>query len=160
VNEGIKKIADLEWSKIKTNNTYRTPLSILKKFTACNKEWEPENTNILFFDADKVSIAITKMINKRFFGDRKTAIDKSMRELIKFLGLKRSPIFLPVEKKVWSNWCLLFACLPEKDNWTALERKKFHQLLELKSSGNEIDFIHQLQGHKKFWISIKELIEE
>jgi hypothetical protein len=78
----------------------------------------------------------------------------------RFLDLKRLPIFQPVEKKVWSNWCLLFLCLPGTDSWTVSDRKQFHQLLEIKAKGKEIDFIHHLQEHKKCWISIKALLTD
>jgi hypothetical protein len=159
VNAEIRKLADLEWDKIKSGNKYRTPVSLLKKFTACNKEWEPEITHHSFFDADKISIAITEMIKRRFEGDRKIAIEKSMLELKRFLRLKRLPHITPVEKKVWHNWCLLFVCLPGTDSWNATDRKKFHQILETKSKGHEIDFIHQLQEHKYFWVSIEAMLK-
>lgn len=160
VNAEIRKIADLEWEKIKSGDKYRTPLSLLKKFTACNKEWEPEITNYSFIDADKISIAITEMIKRRYKGDRKIAIEKSMLELKRFLGFKRLPNFTAVEKKVWHNWCLLFVCLQGTDSWTGTDRKKFQQLLESKSSGHERDFIHQLQEHKRLQVSIEAMLND
>ena len=159
VNAEIRKIAELEYDKIKSTKKYRTPVSLLRKFTACNKEWKPEKTNHLFIDADKVSIAITEMIKKTFSGDRILAIKKSMGELKRFLGLKRLPNFKPVEKKVWGNWCLLFVCMPGTESWTRADRKKFQQILFLKAKGNELDFIRELQKHKKFWTSIQEMLK-
>ena len=158
VNEDIRKMADSEWEKIRLGNQYRTSVSLLKKFTACNKEWEPEKTSFFFSNADKISIAITKMINERFAGDRKVAIEISTKEMKKFLAIKRMPVLLPIEKKVWSNWCLLFTCLPGTSNWTRSDRMKFHQIMQNKSTGDEIDYIYLLQKHKKIWISIKTLL--
>ena len=85
--------------------------------------------------------------------------DKSMQEMMKFLHLESLPIFQPVEKKVWSNWSLLFVSLPGTAKWRETDRKMFLQLLKLKSKGNERDFILHLQAHKKLWSSIKELLK-
>ncbi len=154
VNEGIKKMADSEWKKISAGKNYRSPLSVLKSFTACNKEWEPVKTRLYFIDADKVSITVTKMINQQFAGNRKQAIESCMKELRSFLGLKILPKLLPLERKVWQNWSLLFASMPETAHWPTTVRKQFQQLLELKANGQERDFIRELQKHEEFWKSL------
>ena len=154
VNEDIKKMADSEWEKISAGKNYRSPLSVLKSFTACNKEWEPVKTRLHFIDADKVSITVTKMINHQFAGNRKLAIESCMKELRSFIGLKKIPKLQPLERKVWHNWSLLFVCMPETELWNKTARKKFHQLLELKANGFELDFIRELQVHEDFWNSL------
>lgn len=154
VNEDIKKMAESEWKKISAGKKYRSPVSVLKSFTACNKEWEPVKTSLPFIDADKVSITVTKMINQQFSGNRKRAIESCMKALRSFLGLKSLPKLQPLERKVWHNWSLLFASMPETDRWNKTARKKFQHILELKANGNELDFIRELQGHADFWKSL------
>jgi hypothetical protein len=129
-------------------------VSVLKSFTSCNKEWEPVKTSLHFIDADKVSITVTKMINNQFGGNRKLAIEICMKELRSFLGLKRLPKLQPLERKVWHNWSLLFASMPETDRWNTAVRKKYLQLLELKARGNEMDFIRLHQEQDDFWKSL------
>ena len=147
-------MADSEWKKISAGKNYRSPLSVLKSFTACNKEWEPVKTGLYFIDADKVSITVTKMINQQFAGNRKQAIESCMKELRSFLGLKILPKLLPLERKVWHNWSLLFASMQETAHWPTTFRKQFQQLLELKANGQERDFIRELQQHDEFWKSL------
>jgi hypothetical protein len=60
----------------------------------------------------------------------------------------------PLEKKVWQNWSLLFASMPETEHWNQTVRNTFQHLLELKANGNELDFILELQGHTDFWKSL------
>jgi hypothetical protein len=154
VNDGIKKMAASEWEKISAGKNYRSPVSVLKSFTACNKEWEPVKTRLRFIDADKVSISVTQMINQKFAGNRRLAIKSCMKALGSFLGLRSLPKQQPLERKVWHNWSLLFATLPETDRWEKTARKKFLQLLMLKAKGHELDFIRELQGHDQFWASM------
>jgi hypothetical protein len=154
VNDSIKKMAATEWEKIAAGKKYRSPVSVLKSFTACNKEWEPVKTRLHFIDADKISITVTKMINQQFAGDRKRAIEFCMKELGSFLGLSKLPKLQPLERKVWQNWSLLFASIPETAHWNTTARKKFHRLLEFKANGNELDFIRELQAHTDFWKSL------
>jgi hypothetical protein len=71
-------MADAEWIKISAGKNYRSPETVLKSFTACNKEWEPVKSRLHFIDADKVSITVTKMINQQFAGNRKFAIESCM----------------------------------------------------------------------------------
>lgn len=159
VSEDIRKVANLEWNKIKSNTNYRTPISVLKRLTVCNQEWEPVKTTQKFFDADKISMAISQMINIKFNSDRKLAIEKSKQEMKKFLGLKRLPSFTLVEKIFWNNWILLFVCLPGTDTWTVTERRDFHKLLDQKSKGNEIAFIRELQHHSQLWASFERMLK-
>ena len=158
VNPAIKKAADAEWKKITADKKYRTPVNVLKSFTACNKEWEPLRTPILFFDADKVSMAITHMIRKRFAGNREKAIIVCMQELVAFTAVKKSGHLSPHELKIWQNWSLLFAILPGTAAWNKLQRKLWLELLELKANGKEKDFVLALQQHSAFWESLKILI--
>jgi len=159
VSEDVRKIAELEWNNIKSNTKYRTSISVLKKLTVCNQEWEPVQTTHKFLDADKISIAITQMINRKFSSDRKLAIEKSIQEMKTFLGLKRLPIFNSVEKVTWYNWSLFYVCLPGTANWTVSGRRDFHKLLDHKSKGNEIEFIRELQHHSQLWGSVEEMLK-
>jgi hypothetical protein len=159
VSRDISNIANMEWNKIKSHTNYRTPISILKKLTICNLEWEPAKTIHKFLEADKISMVITQMINKKFSSDRKLAVEKSKQEMKKFLGLKRLPNFNSVEKIIWNSWSLFFVCLPGTANWTVSERRKFQKLLYLKSKGSEIDFIGKLQQHSHLWASMEGVLK-
>ncbi len=89
VNSAIKKSADAEWKRTVKDPHYRTNTCLLKSFTACNKEWKPVKAGVDFFDTDKVSMAVTQMIRRRFAGNRDDANNSSMLLLSSFFGYKK-----------------------------------------------------------------------
>lgn len=151
----INKIASAEWKrKVKG---YRTPIAVLKSFTGSEIQFEPVKNDTVNFNADIISIAVTRIINSRFCGDRETAINACLKDLANFLGIRKPTQADPVKQKSWQNWALLFAVLPKTTNWNKLQRRKFYQVLKLKISGSEKDHIVALQKHMPFWVSVKEL---
>lgn len=156
-NDEIKKTACDEWEKIKDDRKYRTPINVLKYFTSSNMHFEPVKSGTNNFDADKTSKAVTSMICSRFSGDRKTASDVCLKELVTFLGIKKLSQAEADKQNIWHNWALLFTALPDTVQWDKMQRKKFLQLIQLKISGSEKDYITAMQNHSRFWHSAKEL---
>jgi hypothetical protein len=155
VEKTIKKLADKEWKKITASKSYRSAESVLKKFTACNLEWETPKSNVGLLTADLISKAVTQMINERYKGNRDKAIRNCIGNLNSFLKIHENARMDIIEKKVRQNWSLLFSCLQGTEKWNTVQRKKFLHILQLKSKGNERDFIVSLQRHVAFRLSLK-----
>ena len=157
-DEALKGIAKTEYEKIGADNSYRTPMAVLKRFTGSNMEWKLEKRQFEVFDAEKISIAVSNMIRDRFAANREEAAKKCLSELSCLPGFKKMFLMNVTEKNVWINWSLLFASLPNENGWSEMERRQFLQFIKLKAAGKEKDFILALQAHKAFWSSVKKLL--
>ncbi len=98
-NEIIRQEAAIEWEKITRIKKYKTPISTLRHFTSSNKEWKLSENPIPAFDAGKISIHITEMINRIFNGDRKLAIGKCAKRMKNAISFRLSKHPTIAEKK-------------------------------------------------------------
>lgn len=151
VNENIRTMAAEEWDKIKSDRSYRTPISVLKRFTTCNKEWIVNKKSIADPPARDLSIRITNTIRQQFSGDREKAIREGRKALQ--IALKPADISkLNIEKEIWDNWSLLFITLSGSQKWKKNHSRQWLRLLQLKLQGKERDFILAWQNSKILWL--------
>ena len=156
VQPEIRLLADGEWAKIKSGKNYRTPLSVMRRFTRCNMEWVVNPGASVFPDAEQVSAAVSAMINKVYNASRQQAINTCMEQMGK------SVLFAPVytgnnhELRVIENWGLLSGLLNHLSGWTKTQKRTLIKIIRLKQSGGERAFLLHLQRHKKLWQSLAE----
>jgi hypothetical protein len=149
--EYLQKLALAEWEKKKTDTNYRTPIHILKKFTATNLQLLLGKNPVPFLDASLVSKAITNFIIKTYNGDRKKAIADCFRKTRLALGIKSLSVWGAAEKKVLEEWSLLAQANLNLAFWKNSEKKQFIELIRSKANDNEPDFIKRLRKNRRFW---------
>lgn len=96
VETKLNKIAQTEFEKIKSDKTYRTPISVLRSFTNSNLALNFDR-QVPLLDASTLSQYITLQINLRFGANRKAASAWSLNELKKHLELDYKKLN-PIEK--------------------------------------------------------------
>ncbi len=147
VNESIRAIAAEEWRKLQSDKSYRTAVSVLKSFTACNKEWVVHKKSIADPPARDLSILITNTIRQQFGGDREKAIkagSRALKSILKPANISE----LTTIREAWENWSLLFITHSLTKKWTETNRRQWLHLLQLKSRGKERDFVLAWQNFK------------
>lgn len=150
----VQKLADEEWRKKIENKKHRTPIDLLKKFTASNlvlhlsKDFYPD------FDAAKVSAAITNFINEKFSGNRKIAVAECLKKTKESLKLKTLDHRNKYEIKALQEWSLLAQTCLDLSNWKDQDKNQFVKLFRTKGRESEIEFIRQLQTSRRFWIDL------
>ena len=154
VKDDIREQAAAEWKKLQTDPSYRTPVHILRQFTACNKEWEPVPNRAVMLDADRVSMAVSRMIVARFGGNRALAVASAKKDLSRFLGKKLPKDRWLDEDKIWTNWALLMSLIEDKSQWTLQDKVALTGLITERISGSEHAFIRKCQQHIMFWKSL------
>lgn len=154
VRDDIREQAAAEWKKLQTDPSYRTPVHILRQFTACNKEWEPVPNRAVMLDADRVSMAVSRMIVARFGGNRALAVASAKKDLSRFLGKKLPKDRWLDEDKIWTNWALLMSLIEDKSQWTLQDKVALTGLISERISGSEHAFIRKCQQHIMFWKSL------
>ncbi len=149
--EQIQKLAKAEWEKKKADNSYRTSMHALKKFTAANLQLLLGKDPVPFYDASVVSEAITNFIIRTYNGDRKKAMADCSGKTKQALGIKSLSTWSTAEKKVLEEWSLLARANLDLSAWNNHEKKQFIKLVKSKANNTELHFINLLQKNRRFW---------
>jgi hypothetical protein len=153
VDKEIAMLATKEWNEIIANKSYRTHEKVLKKFTGSNIELMLKANVQPDFDASEISKAVTRMINERYQGDRKKAIKETTNYVFESLGIKYQGN--GDELKHFQQMCLWFALIPDLHKWSKNEKTKLGNLIKLKTSDNERNYILNLKANKKLWAALQ-----
>lgn len=148
----LRNIAADEWTKIKKDKRYRTPVSLLKKFTTADLEYNTGVPAIPTVGAD----AVSAIISRNAGGAVKKATEHAMKKVSKlFPSVKVCKPGFP--EPVRNNFLLLVQSIPEIDHWSVRDRKALAHLFELKAGGKEIHYIKKSQAHRQLWNSLDTL---
>jgi hypothetical protein len=150
----LKKLARSEWKKIRANKTYRSSLKTLRMFIAGPLEWRLAPASIPMVDAETISRKISDTINMDHGRSQITAL-RSVKNQVKE---KLKPLNWPGQLKHsirdLENWCLLINLLTGFQDWKTEDKKRLVELIQVKLTGKERDFIVAMQRFGLFWRSI------
>lgn len=137
LDKSLLKLSDTEARKIKEKPGYRSSNKILEQFTESNIGWQME-AEIPPRVAD-FTAKISKMIRTRFKGNRKLAVEESVKEL-------KKRIKLPEEKSYGTTKCIEeYALLAAAENcYQAHQLKMISELVQSKAS-DQIQYQRILQ---------------
>ena len=157
IREEQKKLAEAEAKKIKSTRGYRSSASTLKKLAGSRLELVLQK-NAAEFDATDLSLAYAHILANQYDNHRKVAEKISLPKLIEIMQLKNYH-----EEKlefILKNWCVLLL-----DNEQELRRnndlkKSLQKLFELKASGNEQDYLFELQSARELRKYLEIIVKE
>ncbi|MBL0341530.1 MAG: hypothetical protein IPP71_11655 [Bacteroidetes bacterium] len=129
----IKKIADKEWLKINSKKGYRTPITVLKKFTESPVELILKKS-LFHFEPKQLSIAITRFVAKKFEGNHEMAIAWSLRILRNFNGAEGFQKWPTAEKNTFKYLSILVAACAQQTVFTNEEQESIVTVLRKKGS--------------------------
>ncbi|HEX4878004.1 MAG TPA: hypothetical protein VFV31_15110, partial [Chitinophagaceae bacterium] len=152
VDDAVKKKASVEWEKINNSSSYRTPITVLKKFIASNLQLTFKENTFPHYDAAELSKYITAFINDQFHGKRDIALTLCSRKTKTQLGIQSIKSWSRYEQKAFNEWSLIAQAFLNIENWSSGTKEKFIQLIKAKGDAPEKIFIRRLQQHKEFWI--------
>ncbi len=138
--ETIAALAEAEYK-----NGRRSTMKLLKQFTGSSLELSLDPLLPGDMDPEHISAMITKMILKKFNGNRALALTTCSLWLKKQLQIKNIPA---VSEPFFGEFSLLCNLVPGLDKWKPVEKKKLLKLLKAKTLGDEA-YIKQVQrcGH-------------
>lgn len=145
-----------ELAAMKRTRGHRSSIATLRKLAAENvyyHEHEQRDDIIGLMKNDKVGLAVTRMIAKRFGGDRVLAERECHAEAIALLGKPRG-----LAGGCWfRRWAPLVTMLPRVASWSVAERKALLEVIIKKGSRRESDFVHAFDQHRKLRKAIAQL---
>lgn len=150
----LLQLAQEEDAKKQAIKKYRTPLPILKQFTAAPVELLLHTTAVPAYDGGDISRAITKKMTQHFAGNRQQALLYCTQQLKKMMAASSLRLTKTQQQLLYQQWpwMLLFindttAAVP----FTKRETLQFIRLLLSKFNTDERDYIIALQQHKRLW---------
>lgn len=162
VTAALQQLAEQEDAKKQADKKYRTPLPILKQFTAAPVELLLHTTAVPAYDGGDISKAITKKMIQHFAGNRQQALLYCTKQLKKMMAACGIPLTKTQQQLLYQQWpwMLLFindttAAVP----FTKKETQQFIRLLLSKFNTDERDYIIALQQHKKLWELIDGMVD-
>jgi hypothetical protein len=109
------------------------------------------------FPLDNLGLHITRMLAERFGADREKAIATCVKEAINLLGVDTLRGLTRSERQAWERWSPLVTLLPGLDKWGVRDKKALALLINAKGGQREVDYLHQLDRHKRLRQALGEL---
>ncbi len=157
IREEQKKLAEAEAKKIKSIRGYRSPASTLRKLADSRLELVLQK-NAVGFDATDLSLAYANILATQYDNQRKVAEEISFPKLIDILRSKN--YYEEKLRFILKNWCVLLLSNEQELRRNDKVRKSLQKLFELKASGDEEDFISELQRAKELRKYLEKIVKE
>lgn len=157
VTAALKKIAADENEKKQQQPAYRTPVAVLKQFTAAPVELVLDKNSYPVYDGGDISKAITNAIIKNFAGNREKALQYCKKELKKFMTVHQIKI-KPAALSLLNKQLLWMLLLKDNNNRFPFTKTAATQLIKLliaKFDTDEREYIMLLQKNKKLWLLLQ-----
>lgn len=135
--ESIAAMAEAEYK-----NGRRSSMELLKQFTGSSLELSLDPLLPGDMDPEHISALITKMILKKFNGNRSLALKTCSSRLQKQLQVKKIPV---VYEPFFGELSLLCNLVTDLNNWKPAQKRKLLKLLKAKTQSDEA-YIRQVQG--------------
>jgi hypothetical protein len=139
----ISTIAAAEAEKIKANQGYRSPATILKKLAESKLELVLQK-KAGRFDANDLSIAYSSFLKKKYNNNRKLYEKNKAKKLAALLRIKNDEE--PKMKFIVQNWALLLMHHEASLQQNGALKKELKKLFVLKAIGSEADYHALLQN--------------
>ena len=152
-----KELAVAEEVKIKKTIGYRSPISVLKKLADSRMELIL-NKNALPFDAVDLSDIYAAILKKQYKNNRMLAEKGKVKKLATILGIKDSNE--ASMNYILKNWALLLLYKESELQNNRLLKKELNQLLKLKATGRENEYIAAMNKAKAFRKYLQEIYNE
>ena len=132
---------------MRSNPNYRTPISVLRRFTGGDIELRIRDTT-LACDPPRLSEAVSDWIARRFNGDRTAAEVTAARMLMRTLGAAGYRGWSIEERSAFRALALLFAQIPGLARWPVSDRHSLIALMRAKAT-DDFRFQRMVARHRR-----------
>jgi hypothetical protein len=145
-----RALAGREARRAAATRGYRSSAATLRRLARHNVFFEagpPRHDVIGVMPIDKLGLAVTDLVVKRYAGDRDVAASACAIEVAGWLGVpgwRRWPVS---EREAFERLAPLVRLLPEVKRWPATDRRALAQVLRAKGGRRESDFVAAFDGH-------------
>jgi hypothetical protein len=143
VRERVRELAGAEAARLARRAGARSDAAMLRKLAACDMVLPLDGTRIADFrevSVKDVGLAVTRLIERRYGGDRRRALADLTRRVARALGARTVPErFAPV-----------VALVPDLPRWPPAERRRLLAAMRAKEGSRERPFVFGLDRAERF----------
>jgi hypothetical protein len=149
-NPGVAALAGREEARLARDPSYRSSPRTLRRLVTHNLLYEVPGTasgEWNRFHIRNLGLAVNRVMARRFGGSAPRIRAASEKRVAAELRLRpeRLP---PLERKVFQDFALVLALLPDSSRWTREERQAMRSLLRAKVGSNERGYLRLMQRHR------------
>ncbi|HXJ70964.1 MAG TPA: hypothetical protein VNM39_18845, partial [Verrucomicrobiae bacterium] len=156
-----RALMQAELVRMSRDKRHRSSEATLRKLATQNLYWSlgsHRDDIIGELPLPNAGIAATKLVAKRFAGDRARAAGECEREAAALLGIRSFDRWSSEERHAWRRWAPLVTLLPGVSRWTAAERAAAADVIRAKGGPREDAFVHAFDAHPQLGEALARLL--
>jgi hypothetical protein len=158
----ILELVERELARMRRRSSHRSTPETLQKLSSKNVYLhlgKPREDVIGLLPLDRIGLAVTDYVAKRFGWDRNEAARVCADEVAELLHAGDWRRFTGVERLMWQRLSPLILLLPGVEGWPDEDKTNLVRILRAKGARRESDFVRLFDNHKKLRQSFKRLIK-
>jgi hypothetical protein len=146
-------LASRETARIARTPAYRTSRRTLELLVRDRLHFSlaprPNGVPVEALRLDRIGLAVTAFVNRRFGSDRERATSICEHEAAQLLGVGPRAMrrLAPGERVAWARWAPLVGILPGVADWSEADRSALVGVIRAKGGRHESDYVKKFDAH-------------
>ena len=157
---GVLRGMRRELARMQREPGYRTPIRKLAQLAEHNVylEDDPSRQDVIgALRTDRISLAATRLLSRRWGGDRRAAQEPCAEAAAELLGVRDRKRCPAPERQSFAAWSPLLLAMPGVTRWSAAEKRAAVAVMRAKGGRRESDFVRLLNRHAKLRAGLNRL---
>jgi hypothetical protein len=153
-------LARAENARVARDREHRSSRATLEKLAAHAVYWHagrPREDVLGALPLERVGVAVTKYVARRFGSDRERATAVCAGEAAALLGLRRFKDLEPGPRLWFERWAPLVAILPGVARWSAADRRALARVIVAKGARRESDYVRHFDANTRLRQALRRL---
>jgi hypothetical protein len=155
----LQRVVVREETRIARDPKYRTPARTLRRLAEGHVFYELPGSGLGAwheFSTRNIGLRANRRMAAEFGGNMARMRDASVTSLAKILRT-RIPDEDTAVRESFEHFAMIAALIPELRSWSSLEKNALLQIIQAKSTLNEMRYLHLLQGHTRLRVAMLRL---
>ncbi len=160
LDAGLRRLAEVEARKIRSQRSYRTPVSVLKQLAdsdLCLNLSRPSDYADRDYALGQIALVQTRYISTHYWGDRNRAEREAPKTAAKILGVRSLTGWTKSERLWFSRWSVLVCALHHEAQWDATAKRDLLRIIRAKGLPQEQAYVRGLSAHKRLRRALRAL---
>jgi hypothetical protein len=150
-----------EHARMARDPRHRSSPSVLRRLARANLYWFRDRSRrdvIGELPLPSAGIAVTRLVTRRFAGDRALAAAACEARAADLLRVRTLHGWSRGERHAWARWAPLVTLLPGVARWSPRERSALVAVIRAKGGRHEDAFVHAFDGHPRLGAALARLL--
>ena len=153
----VRKVVKTELARMKSNPGHRSSLATLTRLSCSNMFLflgKRREDVISMIDTGGIGIACSRLLARRFGGNRERAIRECARQAAERVGLSSLKSLSPSQRMAWDRWSPILMALPGLSRWSEENKRALIKVIKAKGGRCETEFVILFDRHRLLWRAI------